>query len=204
MVEIVPAMARPPVEKMAPISGVMRVVPQVGQPAPSAMSPVMMPAFSTLSELVESVLVRFLLQSKAIKPIRIPCNIEIEKIGSQSSTGWPIPKMAKKHSARILRLAGKPDIRISSNLVSPPESRFMRKPKNKKLGIKPHQKRFSLLASKIPLPAKANSSSHFLQFIVLYYHKFFAFVKIILFGFWVSTSVEQKKYYDIKILKKQA
>lgn len=47
----------------------------------------------------------------------------------------------------------------------PPESRFNKSPKNKKLIIKPHQKRFSLVASKIPLPAKVKSSSHFLQFI---------------------------------------
>lgn len=48
---MVPAMARLPVEKMAPIRGVMRVTPQVGQPAPRAMRPVMMPAFSRFSEL---------------------------------------------------------------------------------------------------------------------------------------------------------
>ena len=50
MVEMVPAMARLPVLKMAPMSGVMRVAPQVGQPAPRAMRPVMMPAFSRFSE----------------------------------------------------------------------------------------------------------------------------------------------------------
>ena len=46
-----PAMARLPVEKMAPRSGVRRVTPQVGQPAPIAIRPVMMPAFSRLAEL---------------------------------------------------------------------------------------------------------------------------------------------------------
>ena len=44
-IEIVPAIARLPVEKMAPIRGVMRVAPQVGQPAPRAIRPVMIPAF---------------------------------------------------------------------------------------------------------------------------------------------------------------
>ncbi len=50
IVEMVPVIARPPVEKIVPISGVSKVVPQVGQPAPRAMSPVMMPAFSRLAE----------------------------------------------------------------------------------------------------------------------------------------------------------
>ena len=54
IVETVPAIERLPVEKMAPRSGVISVVPQVGHPAPRAMSPVMMPAFSTLAELAES------------------------------------------------------------------------------------------------------------------------------------------------------
>lgn len=47
--ETAPAMARLPVEKMAPMRGVMRVTPQVGQPAPRAMRPVMMPALPRLS-----------------------------------------------------------------------------------------------------------------------------------------------------------
>ena len=51
--DMAPVMARLPDEKMAPMSGVIRVVPQVGQPAPRAMRPVMMPAFSTLAELDE-------------------------------------------------------------------------------------------------------------------------------------------------------
>ena len=46
MMEMVPAMARLPVDTKAPMSGVIRVAPQVGQPAPSAINPVMMPAFS--------------------------------------------------------------------------------------------------------------------------------------------------------------
>ncbi len=87
IVEIVPAIARPPVEKIAPMSGVMRVVLQVGQPAPRAISPVIMPAFSTFAELVESVFWRFLLQRRTIRPIRIPCKSEIEKTGNQSKNG---------------------------------------------------------------------------------------------------------------------
>ena len=55
-VEIVPATARPPVEKIVPMSGVIRVAPQVGQPAPSAMRPVMIPARSTLSAVESLVL----------------------------------------------------------------------------------------------------------------------------------------------------
>ncbi len=47
--ETAPAMARLPVEKMAPMRGVMRVTPQVGQPAPRAIRPVMMPALPRLS-----------------------------------------------------------------------------------------------------------------------------------------------------------
>jgi len=73
MVEIAPVIARPPVEKMAPRSGVRRVVPQVGQPAPRAIRPVIMPAFSMFSELDElSFCSRFLAQRKTISPIKIP------------------------------------------------------------------------------------------------------------------------------------
>ena len=50
MVEIVPAIDKLPVEKITPINGVIRVVPQVGQPAPRAIRPVMIPAFSRLAE----------------------------------------------------------------------------------------------------------------------------------------------------------
>ena len=73
--------------------------------------------------------------------------------------------MPRKLSPMILRLPEKPIARMSSNLAMPPESKFIRRPKNKKAGIKPYQKRFSLVASKMPLPAKTNSSHHFLQFI---------------------------------------
>ena len=67
----------------------------------------------------------------------------------------------------IRRPFGKPEIRISSNLARPPESRFMSSPKNRNPGIKPYQKRFSLVASRIPLPASAKPSNHFLQFIIV-------------------------------------
>ncbi len=163
MVEIAPVMARPPVEKIAPISGVSKVVPQVGQPAPRAIRPVIMPAFSRLAEFCSF----FLFQSKTIKPIKMPCRIEIAKMGSQSKKGWLMPKIAIKQSAIIFRLPGKPRADMSSNLANPPESRFIKKPKNKNAGIKPYQKRFSLVASRIPLPAKTNSSNHFLQFICI-------------------------------------
>ena len=68
MVEIVPATARLPVETKAPISGVRRVVPQVGQPAPRAMSPVMMPAFSRLAAFWAF----FLCQRRTMRPMRVP------------------------------------------------------------------------------------------------------------------------------------
>lgn len=51
--DMAPVIARLPDEKIAPMRGVIRVVPQVGQPAPRAIRPVMMPAFSTLAELDE-------------------------------------------------------------------------------------------------------------------------------------------------------
>ena len=161
MVEMAPAIARLPVEKMAPISGVSRVVPQVGQPAPRAISPVMMPAFSRLAEFWSF----FFFHKRTIRPIRMPCKTEIAKIGSQSRNGWLKPKIPRRLSPMILRLPGRPTADISSNLAVPPESKFIRRPKNKKAGTKPYQKRFSLVASKMPLPAKTNSSHHFLQFI---------------------------------------
>lgn len=83
IVEIAPAMARLPVEKMAPMSGVMRVTPQVGQPAPRAMSPVIMPAFSRLAEFWA----RFLSHKSTMSPIKVLCKTEIAKMGSQSRKG---------------------------------------------------------------------------------------------------------------------
>ena len=161
MVETVPAMARLPVEKMAPIRGVIKVTPQVGQPAPRAMRPVIMPAFSRLAVFCFF----FLFQSSTIRPMRMPCKMEIAKIGSQSRKGVLIPKIAKKHSPMMRRPSGKPRILISSNFDNPPDSRFISIPKNIKLGINPYQNRLSLVASNIPFPASAKSSSHFLQFI---------------------------------------
>lgn len=83
IVEMVPAIARLPVLKIAPIRGVSRVVPQVGQPAPRAISPVIIPAFSRLAEFCSC----FFFQSSVIKPIKIPCKREIKKVGSQSRKG---------------------------------------------------------------------------------------------------------------------
>ncbi len=98
-------------------------------------------------------------------PSKIPCKTERRKIGSQSKKAWLKPKMARKLSPRILRLPIKPVAVMSSNLVVPPESKFMSSPKKRKLGIKPYQKVLSRVASRMPRPAKTNSSSHFLQFI---------------------------------------
>lgn len=83
-----------------------------------------------------------------------------------------MPKIARKLLPRIFKLSGKPRTLMSSNLEKPPASKFINMPKKIKLGTKPHQKRFSLVASKIPLLAKTNSSSHFLQFIgtIITYH----------------------------------
>ena len=161
IVEIVPAIARLPVEKKAPIRGVMRVVPQVGQPAPRAMRPVMMPARSRLAAFCFF----FLCQRRTIRPMRIPCNKAIQKTGNQSRKGWPMPKMARKLSLIMRSPSGKPRSRISSNLERPPARRFMRRPNKRKAGMKPYQKRFSFVASRIPLPARTKPSSHLLQFI---------------------------------------
>lgn len=163
MVEMVPVMARPPVEKRAPRSGVRRVVPQVGQPAPRAMSPATMPALPRLSALLS----RFFFQSKTMRPISVPCKIQRAKMGSQSRKTLLIPKIFMNESQMILRFPGKPNADISSNLEKPAERRFMSKPKKRKLGMNPYQKRFSLVASKMPLPAKLKSSKNFLQFIII-------------------------------------
>lgn len=100
-----------------------------------------------------------------MRPMRIPCSIAIKKTGSQSKNGWSTPKIARKLSRMILRFSGKPRILKSSNLARPLESIFMRNPKKRKLGIKPYQKRFSLVAKRMPCPARLKPSSHFLQFI---------------------------------------
>ena len=96
----------------------------------------------------------------------MPCNKLSAKIGSQSRKGWLTPKIAMKLLPSIWKLAGKPSAPISSNLLVPPASKFISMLKKIKLGTKPYQKRFSLVASSIPLPARANSSSHFLQFMI--------------------------------------
>lgn len=83
IIEMAPAMAREPVEKIAPRSGVSRVVPQVGQPAPRAISPVIMPAFSTPAELAPFSS-RFLCQRKTIKPTKAPWSRHKRKMGNQS------------------------------------------------------------------------------------------------------------------------
>ncbi len=160
MVEIVPAIARLLVEKNVPSSGVSNVVPQVGHPAPSAIRPVMMPAFSIFSELF----FRFLFQRIMIRPISVLCSSVIKKIEIQSKNSWLIPKIARNVSRIILRLSKGPSVKIRLSLEVPLESRFMRKPNSRKLGINPYQKRFSLVARRMPLPAKIKSSNHFLQF----------------------------------------
>lgn len=161
IVEIVPAIARLPVETKAPIRGVSKVVPQVGQPAPSAISPVIMPALSRLAVFC------FFFQRRTMRPISIPCSRAIEKVDSQSRNGWLKPNIARKESSKTCRLSGNPRAPINSNLEKPPCNRLINIPKNKKLGIKPYQKRFSLVASKIPFAAIAKSSNHFLQFMIM-------------------------------------
>lgn len=86
MVEMVPAMARLPVDTKAPMRGVSKVAPQVGQPAPRAIRPVMMPAFSRPSAFWPFCS-RFLSHNKMMRPMRIPCKMLIRKIGSQSRNG---------------------------------------------------------------------------------------------------------------------
>ena len=161
MVEMVPAMERLPVETKAPIRGVIIVVPQVGQPAPRAISPVMMPAFSRLAAFCS----RFFFQRRTMSPMRIPWSRAMQKTGSQSRKGWLMPKIPRKLSPMMRSPSGKPRIRMSSNFERPPDKRFIKRPKNKKLGMKPYQKSFSLVASRMPLPAKTKPSNHFLQFI---------------------------------------
>ena len=100
-----------------------------------------------------------------MRPIRIPWRVQIRKIGSQSKNGWLMPKIEKKLSPRMWKTCGKPNANMRSNLDVPPASRFINMPKKINVGIKPYQKRRSLVASKIPLPAIKKSSNHFLQFI---------------------------------------
>ena len=99
--------------------------------------------------------------------MRMLWSMDIANIGSQSRKIWLIPNIARKHSPMTRRLAGKPSADISSNLVNPPDNKFIKKSKNKNDGTKPYQNFFSRVASSIPLPAKANPSSHFLQFIYI-------------------------------------
>ena len=75
-----------------------------------------------------------------------------------------MPKIPRKLSPIMRRPSGKPKMRMSSNLDKPPDNKFIKRPKNRKLGMKPRQKSFSLVASRMPFPAKTKSSNHFLQF----------------------------------------
>ena len=163
MAEMVPVIARPPVEKIAPSRGVIKVVPQVGQPAPRAISPVIIPALLRLSTFC----LLFLFHSRTINPIKVPCRREIRKIGSQSKKGWLTPKMLTKFFPRILKHSGKPSENIKLNFEVPPDSKFIKSPNNKKAGIKPYQKRLSFVARRMPFPARRKSSNHFLQFIII-------------------------------------
>ena len=167
MAEMAPVMARLPDEKMAPMSGVIRVVPQVGQPAPSAMRPVMMPAFSMLAELDVAAPWRFLCQRSTMRPMRVLWRIVMKKVKSQSRIGTLIPKIPRKASRMSLRLFGKPSKPIISKFVVPAERKLSKVPKIRNDGMKPIQKRFSLVVSKMPLPAKTKPSNHFLQFMVI-------------------------------------
>lgn len=187
-------MARLPVLKIAPMSGVRSVVPQVGQPAPSAIRPVIMPAFSRFSAFFS----RFFFHKTTMRPINVPCRIAIKNTGSQSRKGRLKPKIPRKLSPSIFKQFRKPVENIRLNFEVPLDNRFIKSPKNKKLGTKPYQKRFSLVASRIPFPAKAKSSSHFLQFIIKYYHKFFEIVKKIVFGF---LELPLLKYVFVKNIK---
>ena len=116
MVEIVLAMVRLPVLKSTPSSGVSKVVPQVGQPAPMAIRPVIMPARSRLAAFCSLLFSH----KRATSPMRIPCKSEILKIGNQSRKGWLMPKVAMMALPIILRLFGKPRAPMSSNLAKPP------------------------------------------------------------------------------------
>lgn len=78
---------------------------------------------------------------------------------------WLMPKILRKESLKIVTVPEKPVAAISSNLEKPPASKFISIAKKIKVGTKPYQKRFSLVASRIPFPAKIKSSNHFLQFI---------------------------------------
>lgn len=104
IVEMVPAIERLPVEKMAPMRGVIKVVPQVGQPAPRAMRPVTIPAFSRLAEFCSF----FFFQRRTMRPMRIPCKIAMKKIGSQSRKALLTPKILRKLSPIMRRPFGKP------------------------------------------------------------------------------------------------
>ena len=68
IVERLLAMVRLPVETKVLMRGAIRVVPQVGQPAPRAMRPVMIPAFSRLAAFCFF----FLCQRRTMRPMRVP------------------------------------------------------------------------------------------------------------------------------------
>jgi hypothetical protein len=77
-------------------------------------------------------------------------------------------------------------------------------PKNIKDGTKPAQKRFSLVASKMPFPAKTKPSNHFLQLIYKNYNtnNYNCGCSVFCFSLcWKNRT--RVKYYDIKILKNQ-
>ncbi len=76
-----------------------------------------------------------------------------------------MPKILMKAFPKIRIEPEKPVAAISSKLEKPPASRFISMPKKIKAGTKPNQKRFSFVASRMPLAPRTNPSNHFLQFI---------------------------------------
>lgn len=87
-----------------------------------------------------------------------------------------MPKTLRKASLKIMMVPSKPVAYMSWNLEKPAESKFISMAKKINVGIKPYQKRFSLVAIKIPFAAKTKSSHHFLQFIPLIITHFAVFM----------------------------
>lgn len=158
-------------DRIVPMTGARRVVPQVGQPEPRTTRP------ATMAEDSRPSLVFLLcLATKKTRAIKDDCRKIKQKFKSQSEKDLLTPKIARKADFITLSAPRKlPDLRfipIKPNEEKPLESKLMRVPKIRKVKMNGGQKDFLREARRKPLAASKNSSHHLASwsFIRLFYH----------------------------------
>jgi len=140
----VPAIAIPELPAMDIIIGAKSVVPQVGQPDPSTIKPVIIPAFWRFDESLRY------LYTNTTSPINADWRTVIEKIKRKSDNSRPTPKVPRKAFKRRVILSNNPTFIKILNAAEPEASKFNSVPKIKNATKKAIMKRFFLVARKTP------------------------------------------------------